>query len=216
MIVFILQSLFLIAAAFIAGAILGNIFKRFSRKSESVSEHSTRAADARLASIASLGIAANDDISKSAREAAAMVPPAEPVPAINPVPAKSPRRAVKKSAAKSAAREKNPRQDEKNRPPVLKAARRGKPDQLIAIDGIGNTIQLKLYELGIFHYDQIAEWTVEQAVWVSEEIGFPGRAHRESWIRQAAALVKPATKAVKPKPAPRKTAAKPAGTRKSG
>ncbi len=51
MVVFILQSLFLIAAAFIAGAILGSIFKRFSRKKQSVSEHSTRAADARLASI---------------------------------------------------------------------------------------------------------------------------------------------------------------------
>ena len=214
MVVFILQSLFLIAAAFIAGAILGSIFKRFARKKLSASEHSTRAADARLASISSLGVPANDDVSKSAREAAAMIPPAEPVPDISPVPAKSPRKSARKSAAGPVARVQNPRQDDRNRPPALKSARRARPDQLTAIDGIGNVIQSKLFALGIFHYDQIAAWSAEQATWVSEEIGFPGRAHRENWIKQAAAFAKPATKAVKTKPAAKKAAAKPATTKR--
>ena len=57
--------------------------------------------------------------------------------------------------------------------------------------------------LGIFHYDQIAGWTSDEAAWVSEEIGFPGRAHREGWVKQAAGLVKPVAKA-KPKAAPKK------------
>ena len=84
MVMFILSSLFLIAAAFIIGAILGNVSKRFSAKRDSVSESSTRAADARLASLSLLGTPANDDVKKSAREAAAMIPPAEPVPAPDP------------------------------------------------------------------------------------------------------------------------------------
>lgn len=214
MVVFILQSLFLIAAAFIAGAILGNVFKRFSGQKESVSEHSTRAADARLASQPALGVAANDDVARSARAAAAMVPPAEPVPAISPVSAK--RKTARKNAAKPAVKAQNPRQDDRNRPPVLKAARRARPDQLTAIDGIGNVIQSKLFALGIFHHDQIAGWTAEQASWVSEEIGFTGRAHREDWVRQAGALAKPAKAAKKARPTPKKASGRVANAAKRG
>jgi predicted flap endonuclease-1-like 5' DNA nuclease len=218
MVVFLLQSLFLIAAAFVAGALLGNLFKRFSPKKDSVSENSTRAADARLASLPVLP--ANDDVRKSAREAAAMIPPPEPVPPEALDASKDLRKTAKKAPAKTAAktaakRVKNPRQDDKYRPATLKAARRGKPDALTAIEGIGNVIQSHLFALGVFHHDQIAGWSVDEATWVSEEIGFPGRAFRENWREQAAALVKPAAKTVKPaksaKPAPApKTPAKPA------
>ncbi|MDR6633878.1 putative flap endonuclease-1-like 5' DNA nuclease [Phyllobacterium sp. 1468] len=213
MVMFILSSLFLIAAAFIIGAILGNVSKRFSAKSDSVSESSTRAADARLASLSLLGKPANDDVKKSAREAAAMIPPAEPVPAPDPAGASrgSGRKtaAPKKNQAKAEAKiVRSPRQDDKNRPALLKTARRGKPDKLTEIDGIGAVIESKLFAAGIFHYDQIAGWTPDEAAWVSEEIGFPGRAHREGWVKQAAGLVKPAAKA-KPKAAPKKAAPKP-------
>lgn len=190
MVTFILQSLFLIAAAFIIGALLGNIFKRLSPKKDSVSESSTRAADARLASQSAL-VANNDDVKKSAAEAAAMIPPAEPVPA-RAAPRKSPVRQVR---AKTAAR--NPRQNEKDRPALLKNARRGKPDKLALIDGIGTVIESRLFALGIFHYDQIAGWSTEQANWISDEIGFAGRALRENWVKQAAALAKPVKGAAK-------------------
>ena len=191
MVTFVLQSLFLIAAAFIIGALLGNIFKRLSPKKESVSDSSTRAADARLASQSAL-VANNDDVRKSAVEAAAMIPPAEPVPARTAAPRKSPVRQVK---AKIAAR--NPRQNEKDRPALLKNARRGKPDKLALIDGIGTVIESRLFALGIFHYDQIAGWSTEQANWISDEIGFAGRALRENWVKQAAALAKPVKSAAK-------------------
>jgi predicted flap endonuclease-1-like 5' DNA nuclease len=223
MVVFILQSLFLIAAAFIIGAMLGNIFKRLSPKKDSATEGSTRAADVRLASLSALVTPANDDVKKSAKDAAAMIPPAEPVPAPDPAapqPAAKPSRktAAKKSPAKVAAkRVQNPRQNDRNRPATLKAARRGKPDRLTEIDGIGNAIEGKLFELGIFHYDQIAGWTADEASWVSEEISFPGRAQRENWIKQAAGLVKPAagTKAASAKAAPKKAAAKAAAAPKT-
>jgi predicted flap endonuclease-1-like 5' DNA nuclease len=211
MVAFILQSLFLIAAAFIVGAILGSLFKRFSRKSDSISQSSTRAADARLASLSALGTPANDDVKRSAQAAAAMIPPAEPVPAmgasIQPSAKSAPKTAAKKAPAgtKSAP---NPRQDDGNRPALLKAARRGKPDSLTAIEGIGNVIQSKLFALGVFHYDQIAAWNADEAAWVSEEIGFPGRALRENWGKQAVAMVKPAGGARAAKP---KVAAKAAG-----
>ncbi|EJM98866.1 hypothetical protein [Phyllobacterium sp. YR531] len=187
MVTFILQALFLIAAAFIIGAILGNIFRRLSPKKPSAAESSTRAADLRLASQSTL-VAGNDDVKKSAVAAAAMIPPAEPVPAgrVN-APRKS---TLNKVELQPALR--NPRQDDANRPASLKNARRGKPDKLIEIDGIGAVIESKLFALGIYHFDQIAAWTVEQADWVSIEIGFTGRAVRENWVKQAGALVKSA------------------------
>ncbi|TXR46900.1 hypothetical protein [Phyllobacterium endophyticum] len=219
MVMFILSSLFLIAAAFIIGAILGNLAKSLSPKSNSVSESSTRAADARLSSLPLLGTPANDDVRKSAKEAAAMIPPAEPIPA--PDPARSgrgPRTAAKTAAPTARARPaakavRNPRQDDKNRPSLLKAARRGRPDKLTQINGIGTIIQSKLFTLGIYHHDQIAAWTADEAAWISEELGFPGRAQREDWVKQASDLMKAKAK---PKAASNKAAPRPARTGKNG
>jgi predicted flap endonuclease-1-like 5' DNA nuclease len=147
-----------------------------------------------------------------------MIPPPEPVPAEASGIAKSARKTVKKTPATIAVKPvRNPRQDDKNRPVTLKAARRGKPDRLTEIDGIGLRLQSKLFALGVFHYDQIAAWSVDEAKWVSEEIGFPGRAHREDWGKQAAALVKPAGGAAKPKVAGKKVTQKaPAKTSRTG
>ena len=208
MIVFLLQSLFLIAAAFVVGAIIGSLWRRSTPNKESVSDASTRAADARLS--ASTILPANDDVRQSAREAAAMIPPAEPVPPAEPEAVKgvrksSARKTVTKEPAK---RVKNPRQSDEHRPVTLKQARRAKPDALNEIDGIGSAIQARLFDLGIFHFDQIAGWSLEEASWVSEEIGFPGRVLREDWIRQAAARVP----AAPPAPKTRKTTKVPEAT----
>jgi predicted flap endonuclease-1-like 5' DNA nuclease len=194
--VFILQSLLLIAAAFIIGAILGSVFRRLSPGKPSAADSSTQASNARLASADRL-LAVNDDVKKSAAAAAAMVPPAEPVPPRPVSPSRKP--APRKAEPEAAAR--HPRQNDSNRPGLLKKARRGKPDKLSEIDGIGSVIESKLFSLGIFHYDQIAAWTIEQAEWVSIEIGFAGRAVRENWVRQAGALAKPAKPKAARKPA---------------
>ncbi|MCB1382149.1 MAG: hypothetical protein KDJ73_04300 [Notoacmeibacter sp.] len=74
------------------------------------------------------------------------------------------------------------------KPRVLKAARRGKPDNLTLIDGVGNAIEKKLFDLGIFHFDQVAKWSADEAAWVSNAVGFPGRAARENWVTDAARL----------------------------
>lgn len=207
MVIFLLQALLLISAAFIIGAILGHLFKRFSPKTDSVSQESTRAADARLAAATHVPVTpANDDVSKPL-SGPAMVPPAEPVPAMaSPVAARSKTKApAQKTVAKTAgSRAVRVSQDDTHRPALLKNARRGKPDRLSDIEGIGTVIQSELHTLGVFHFDQIAGWDVDQAAWVSRAIGFPGRAHRESWMKQAADMIRQAGDV----PAKTKTAAK--------
>ncbi|MFN3313059.1 MAG: hypothetical protein ACK46Q_06305 [Hyphomonas sp.] len=65
----------------------------------------------------------------------------------------------------------------------------GSPDDLTLIGGIGPKIQEVLNGLGIFHYDQIADWTPENVAWVDEYLNFGGRISREGWVEQAAVLV---------------------------
>jgi predicted flap endonuclease-1-like 5' DNA nuclease len=66
---------------------------------------------------------------------------------------------------------------------------RGRPDDLARIKGVGPKSVEKLHALGVFHYDQIAEWTLENAKWIGAAIGAPGRVERDKWIQQARALL---------------------------
>lgn len=75
-----------------------------------------------------------------------------------------------------------------SKPRTLKSARNRKPDSLTRIAGVGKAIEDKLFSVGIFHFSQVASWSPEQALWVGNEIGFPGRVERENWIKQAASL----------------------------
>ena len=70
----------------------------------------------------------------------------------------------------------------------LKSARNGKADNLTLIDGVGNAIEKRLFELGIFHFDQIAGLTPSEQVWLGSAVGFPGRVEREEWVEEAATL----------------------------
>lgn len=76
------------------------------------------------------------------------------------------------------------------RPKTLKKARSGGPDNLTLIDGVGNAIERKLHELGIYHFDQVAGWSDAEATWIGNEIGFPGRVQRENWIGDARTLAR--------------------------
>ena len=71
----------------------------------------------------------------------------------------------------------------------------GKPDDLTQIGGIGPKIQDVLNSLGIFHFDQIADWKAENIAWVDEYLSFSGRITREGWVEQAAVLVGEAAEA---------------------
>jgi NADH-quinone oxidoreductase subunit E len=76
------------------------------------------------------------------------------------------------------------------RPRGLTAARAGAPDNLRRIKGIGRVNEQKLNDLGIFHFDQIAQWTRAEIRWVGMYLAFPGRIDREKWVEQAASFAR--------------------------
>ncbi|MFM7334662.1 MAG: NADH-quinone oxidoreductase subunit E [Tabrizicola sp.] len=75
------------------------------------------------------------------------------------------------------------------KPKALKAARKGKADDLKLILGIGPKLETLCHALGFFHFDQIAEWTEAEIAWVDENLeGFKGRVTRDKWVVQAKIL----------------------------
>jgi len=73
-------------------------------------------------------------------------------------------------------------------PMLLSGPRNGEKDNLTRIKGIGLKIDETLNSIGIYHFDQIADWNEDNIVWADSTLGFPGRAKRELWVEQAAAL----------------------------
>ena len=89
-----------------------------------------------------------------------------------------------KPAIKSAARAID------GRPELLKKPY-GKADDLKLIWGVGPALEKLLNKIGIWHFDQIANWTAKELVWVDEKLeGFKGRAKRDEWIKQSKKLAK--------------------------
>ena len=74
------------------------------------------------------------------------------------------------------------------RPKGLPEPRGGKPDKLQAIAGIGPKNEKLLHHQGVFHFDQIAQWTPEQVAWIDDHLKFRGRVARDQWVRQAMLL----------------------------
>ncbi len=97
-----------------------------------------------------------------------------------------------KPAAKPAAAPK-PKAEKKPMAAKLTAPVGGKPDNLTLINGIGNVIEKKLHGMGVFHFEQIANWTQAQAEDFSKAVGFPGRAEREGWMKESALFAKGGT-----------------------
>lgn len=71
------------------------------------------------------------------------------------------------------------------RPAALAGPHGAGPDDLQRIKGIGPKSAEKLHALGVFHFDQIAEWDIENARWVGAALAVPGRIERGKWIQQA-------------------------------
>jgi predicted flap endonuclease-1-like 5' DNA nuclease len=69
----------------------------------------------------------------------------------------------------------------------------GKPDNLTLINGIGNVLEKRLFDMGVFHFEQIANWTKDQAAEFGKAVGFPGRVERENWVKEAAIFAKGGT-----------------------
>ncbi|MEM8802538.1 MAG: hypothetical protein AAGF55_08365 [Pseudomonadota bacterium] len=75
------------------------------------------------------------------------------------------------------------------KPSTLSAARNDHPDNLKRIKGVSPELESRLYELGVFHFDQIADWTSEEASWIDAQLGSSkSEATRDQWISQAKIL----------------------------
>lgn len=74
------------------------------------------------------------------------------------------------------------------KPEALAAPRGGLADDLKRISGVGPKLEETLNTLGIYHFDQVAQWTPETVAWVDNYLSFKGRIDREGWIAQAKAL----------------------------
>ncbi len=75
--------------------------------------------------------------------------------------------------------------------PELLSKPRGKGDDLKLIWGVGPALAKLLNKIGIWHFDQIANWSAKELAWVDDKLeGFKGRAKRDEWIKQAKKLAK--------------------------
>jgi predicted flap endonuclease-1-like 5' DNA nuclease len=74
------------------------------------------------------------------------------------------------------------------KPQALASARSGKADDLQRIVGVGPANEKILHSLGIYHFDQIANWSDKEIAWVEDHMQFDGRIAREEWIKQCKLL----------------------------
>ncbi len=70
-------------------------------------------------------------------------------------------------------------------PEGLPAPRDGQPDNLRQIKTISPQLESSLHQLGIYHFDQIANWDQKASHWVDTHLSLKGRLGREKWIEQA-------------------------------
>lgn len=61
-------------------------------------------------------------------------------------------------------------------------------DDLKVISGVGPKLEEKLNEVGIYTYEQIANWTEENVAEFDELLSFKGRIERDEWIAKAKEL----------------------------
>ena len=87
-----------------------------------------------------------------------------------------------------AAKAKRTESKARGKPGLLSEPREGKADNLKKIKGLGPKIEEALNGLGVFHLDQIANWTPAQSDWVDAELKLGGRVARGSWVEQAKQL----------------------------
>ena len=122
-------------------------------------------------------------LGKAAKPAKAEAPKSATAKAEAPKPADAP---AKAPAAAKAAKADEAAVANGKQPKGLKAAKRGKADDLQIIEGIGPALEKLLQGLGIFHFDQIAQWGAAEIAWIDGNLkGFKGRATRDKWVAQA-------------------------------
>lgn len=191
----IIQTLLLMAIAFILGAALGcllrNLFGSAAVETPAASI-GTGAAAAGAVGAASLA-AARPEAPKAPVAPKPPVPaaPVQPVekPAVAPAPLVSKPKPKVTAKPKPAPKPKVASKPKAKRAPVKRAAP-ATPDNLKLIRGIGPQNEGRLNALGVNQFVQIAGWNAKDEQHYGEALAFPGRIEREEWVKQAKVLAK--------------------------
>lgn len=78
-----------------------------------------------------------------------------------------------------------------NKPLIFSCPRPAGKDDLKQIDGIDSVIEAQLNHLGIFHFDQIANWSIKNCEWIENYLDIKERISQENWVEQAKTFTKP-------------------------
>lgn len=75
------------------------------------------------------------------------------------------------------------------KPQLLSSPRNGKKDELSLIWGVAEKLEARMNRMGIWHFDQIADWSPDHIKWFEHEVeGFKGRLERDKWVEQSRKL----------------------------
>jgi len=74
-------------------------------------------------------------------------------------------------------------------PELLNAPRDNQKDTLTQIKGIGPKVEKQLNATGIYHFEQIANWSEGNIQWLEEHTTFAHRAKKDLWVNQAKSLI---------------------------
>jgi predicted flap endonuclease-1-like 5' DNA nuclease len=74
------------------------------------------------------------------------------------------------------------------KPLILTCPKLSGKDTLIKIKGINNKIENDLNNLGIYHFEQISNWSNKNCEWIEEFLLLPGIARANQWVDQAKIL----------------------------
>ncbi|MEL6751821.1 MAG: hypothetical protein AAFO70_07050, partial [Pseudomonadota bacterium] len=157
----VIQTILLIAIAFILGCILGCLLHSWLGATE-----------------------------EQAAAPAPAATPVAPKPAATPPVPPAPAKPVEKAAV-VATPAPVPAKAPKPKPAPIAAAEAAKaPDNLKLVRGIGPQNEGRLNDLGVYQFAQIAAWSKKDQKEFGEALSFPGRIEREEWVKQAKVLAK--------------------------
>ncbi len=172
----IVQTVLLMAIAFILGCIVGCLLRQLFGSAEA-------SAPAVAATATAAAVAAPTPEPVRAPVMPAPPTPTAPVRPVEPAKVETPPAPL---VAKKPAAKKTP----VKKAPAKKPAVAAKPDNLKLIKGIGPQNEGRLNNMGVSQFAQIAKWSKKEQVDIGEALAFPGRIEREDWVGQAKKLAK--------------------------
>ena len=189
MFVLVIQTILLLAVAFILGCVIGCLLRRWLGAGETGSAQTTEKPAAEPKNEGTAAAAALAAQKASAPQTPIIPKPPMPAAPVPPVAPAAPKGSVSEKPAAKAAK---PPAAKKATSPKKAAAKpaSGEKDNLKQIKGIGPQNENRLNDLGIATFAQIASWTAKDEEHYGEALAFPGRIEREEWVKQAKVLAK--------------------------